>query len=104
MRIDKLLWYLRLVRTRPDAQTLAEDGHIRLNGRRVERSHIKVSVGDVLVIPIGAGVRVLELVALPDRRGPAPEAQACYRVLDEPRNIPIAAAATHHAAKEDLQP
>lgn len=91
MRIDKLLWYLRLTHSRPVAQTMAEDGHIRLNGRRVERSHIKVSVGDVLVIPIGAGVRVLELVALPSRRGPASEAQACYRVLDETGNSPIAA-------------
>lgn len=104
MRIDKLLWYLRLAPTRPVAQAMAEDGHIRLNGRRVERSHVKVSVGDVLVVPIGAGVRVLELLVLPTRRGPASEAQACYRVLDEARNIPIAATATHHAAKEDLQP
>lgn len=104
MRIDKLLWYLRLAPTRPVAQMMAEDGHIRLNGRRVERSHIKVSVGDVLVVPMGAGVRILELVALPARRGPAAEAHACYRALDGTRNIPIAAAATHLAAKEDLQP
>lgn len=104
MRIDKLLWYLRLARSRAAAQALAEDGHIRLNGRRVERSHTGVSVGDVLVIPIGTGVRVLELAVLPTRRGPAPEAQACYRVLDETGNMTIAAPGTYHAAKEDLQP
>jgi ribosome-associated heat shock protein Hsp15 len=104
MRIDKLLWYLRLARTRPIAQAMVEEGHIRLNARRVERSHIKITVGDVLVVPVGLGVRVFEIVTLPSRRGPAPEAQGCYRVLDEARNIPIAAAATHHAAKEDLQP
>jgi ribosome-associated heat shock protein Hsp15 len=104
MRIDKLLWYLRLAHTRPIARAMAEDAHIRLNGRRVEHPHVKVSVGDVLVVPIDAGVRVVEIVALPVRRGPAPEAQACYRVLDETRNIPIAAARTYHAAKEDLQP
>lgn len=104
MRIDKLLWYLRLARTRPIAQALIEEGHIRLNGRRIERSHSNISTGDVLVIPIGRGVRVLEITTLPTRRGPAAEAQACYRVLDEPGNIPIAAAGINHAAEEDLQP
>jgi ribosome-associated heat shock protein Hsp15 len=105
MRIDKLLWFLRLARTRTVAQEMVEAGHIRLNGRRVERSHIKVSIGDVLVVPLSAGVRIMEIVSLPTRRGPAPEAQACYRPLDETRNIPIAAAGiTIHAAEEDLQP
>ncbi|HMP55934.1 MAG TPA: RNA-binding S4 domain-containing protein, partial [Novosphingobium sp.] len=52
----------------------------------------KVASGDVLTIPVGSGVRVIEIITLPSRRGPAPEAQSCYRVLDEPRNNPIAAA------------
>lgn len=104
MRIDKLLWFLRLAKTRGIAQGLAESGHIRLNGRRVERAHQKVGSGDVLVIPLPGGVRVIELLSLPTRRGPAPEAQACYRTLDEPQNIPIAAANRNAAAKGDLQP
>lgn len=105
MRIDKLLWHLRLARTRPVAQDMVEAGHIRLNGRRVERSHTRVGIGDVLVLPLAHGVRVIEIVSLPVRRGPAPEAQACYRPLDETRNIPIAAAGIiNHAAEEDLQP
>ena len=105
MRIDKLLWYLRLAKTRSVAQQMAEAGHMRLNGRRVERSHTKVAAGDVLVLPLGTRVRVIEIMALPQRRGPAPEAQACYRSLDEARNIPIAAAGIiNNAAEEDLQP
>lgn len=92
MRIDKLLWYLRLAKTRPAAQAMAEDGHIRLNGRRIERAHQKIAAGDVLTIPAGVGARVIEIVALPVRRGPAPEAQACYRVLDGGPVVPIAAA------------
>jgi ribosome-associated heat shock protein Hsp15 len=39
LRIDKLLWFLRLARTRALAQDWAQAGHIRLNGRRVERAH-----------------------------------------------------------------
>ena len=75
MRIDKLLWYLRLAGSRTIAQAMAEEGHIRLNGRRVDRAHLKVSAGDVLVVPLGLRVRVIELLALPARRGPAPEAR-----------------------------
>lgn len=82
MRVDKLLWFLRLAKTRPAAQALAEEGHMRLNGRRIDRAHQKIAVGDVLTVPTQAGVRVVEIVALPARRGPAPEAQTCYRVLD----------------------
>lgn len=92
MRIDKLLWYLRLARTRPVAQAMAVEGHIRLNGRRIDRAHQKIAVGDVLTVPTGLGVRVLEILSLPLRRGPAPEAQACYRVLDGNPVDPIAAA------------
>jgi ribosome-associated heat shock protein Hsp15 len=91
VRIDKLLWYLRLAKTRTLAQAMAEEGHVRLNGRRVERAHQKVSIGDVLTLPLPGGVRVIELIALPTRRGPAPEAQGCYRALDEGRAFPIAA-------------
>lgn len=90
MRIDKLLWFLRMTKTRPLAQQWAETGHIRLNGRRVERAHLPVSVGDRLVLPIGPNVRVIEIIALPERRGPASEAQACYRVLDDPTPTPLA--------------
>ena len=93
MRIDKLLWYLRLARSRTAAQTIAEEGHIRINGRRVDRAHCKVTVGDVLTLPIGQGVQVIELLALPGRRGPASEAWAHYRVLDGTAADPIAAGA-----------
>lgn len=91
MRLDKLLWFLRLTKTRPLAQALVEEGHIRLNGRRVDRAAHKVATGDVLVIPLAAGVRIIEILSLPLRRGPATEAQACYRALDAGQTLPIAA-------------
>lgn len=82
IRIDKLLWFLRLAATRSFAQEWAMTGHIRLNGRRVERASATVRAGDLLVLPIGGGVRVIEVTAIPQRRGPAPEAQSCYRTID----------------------
>lgn len=91
MRLDLLLWYLRFARSRSLAQAMAHEGHIRLNGRRIERAHQKIAAGDVLVLPLPQGVRVIEVLALPARRGPAPEAMACYRVLDGGTDLPIAA-------------
>jgi ribosome-associated heat shock protein Hsp15 len=91
VRLDKLLWFLRFTRTRPLAQALAETGHIRLNGRRVERSAQAVQVGDILVLPLASGVRAVEIMTLPLRRGPAMEAQACYRALDGGAEISKAA-------------
>jgi ribosome-associated heat shock protein Hsp15 len=89
IRIDKLLWFLRLAATRGLAQEWAGAGHIRLNGRRIERASATVRPGDVLVLPLGGGVRVIELLTIPPRRGPAPEALACYRAI-EPRGEPSA--------------
>ncbi len=104
MRIDSLIWFLRLAKSRSIAQAMAEDGHIRLNGRRIDRAHQKIAAGDVLVLPLPSGVRVIELLALPARRGPPSEAQSLYRVLDGARDFPIAADHTTDAAKGDLQP
>ncbi|PZU58428.1 MAG: RNA-binding protein [Sphingobium sp.] len=78
LRIDKFLWFVRLARSRSMAQGLAETGHIRLNGRRVERAHAAVRAGDLLTLPQGDRVRVVRVVALPARRGPVAEAQQCY--------------------------
>lgn len=90
LRIDKLLWFLRFAKTRGLAQRMVGEGHIRLNGRRVEKANQQVFAGDVLVIPVGQAIRVIELLALPIRRGPAPEAQGCYRVLDDGATSPLA--------------
>lgn len=104
VRIDKLLWFLRFVRTRSLAQALVSAGHLRLNGRRIERAHQGVRIGDVLVLPLPGGVRVVEVLALPDKRGPAREAQSCYRVLDEARPNPLAPGASATVAEGDPHP
>lgn len=95
MRIDKLLWFLRFAKTRSGAQEIVSAGHIRLNGRRVERAAQAIEAGDVLVLPLPRplldGVIVFEVLALPHRRGPSAEAQTFYRVLDESPANPIAA-------------
>lgn len=75
LRIDKLLWYLRLSKSRNLAQNLLAQGHVRINGNRVPRSSLPVHVGDIISLPHGEGVMVIRIITLPDRRGPAAEAQ-----------------------------
>jgi ribosome-associated heat shock protein Hsp15 len=83
MRVDKLLWFLRLSASRGFAQEWVQAGHMRLNGKRIEKPSTAVIPGDILTLPMRTQVKVIEILALPTRRGPAPEAQSCYRVLDE---------------------
>jgi len=98
VRVDKLLWQLRLTKTRSLAQALVAAGHVRRNGARVLRASQDVAEGDTLTVPLPGGVRVIELLALPTRRGPAAEAQACYRALD-PQAMPRLAAGEHQPAE-----
>ncbi|MEA3043542.1 MAG: ribosome-associated heat shock protein Hsp15 [Sphingomonadales bacterium] len=78
LRLDKFLWFARIVKTRVLAQGLAERGRIRLNGRVVDRAHAPVRAGDVLSFAQRGEVRVLRVEALPARRGPSAEARAHY--------------------------
>jgi ribosome-associated heat shock protein Hsp15 len=81
MRLDRFLWYVRIVKTRSAAQALCEKGLLRIDGRRVERSAASVRVGSILAFPIQGKVRVLRVEALPIRRGPPGEARLCYEDL-----------------------
>ena len=81
LRLDKFLWFARIVKTRALAQALAEEGRIRIDGRVIDRAHAPVRVGDVLSFALRGNVRVLRIEALPARRGPAAEARALYTEL-----------------------
>jgi ribosome-associated heat shock protein Hsp15 len=81
VRIDKFLFFARVVKTRGLAQDLVSARHMRLDGRVVERAHAHVRVGSVLTFALNDRVRVLKVEALPNRRGPAAEARACYSDL-----------------------
>jgi ribosome-associated heat shock protein Hsp15 len=83
LRLDKFLWFARIVKTRALAQTLAEEGRLRISGRVADRAHASVRVGDVLSFAMRGEVRVLRVEALPARRGPPVEARALYTELPE---------------------
>ena len=81
VRLDKWLWMTRFCKTRAIAQKLAAKGRIRINGRVVDKPHALVRVEDVITLPLPAGVKVLKVLSLPERRGPASEAQASYDLI-----------------------
>ena len=83
LRLDKFLWFARIVKTRPLAQQLAEGGRLRISGRVVERAHCPVRIGDVLSFAVAGKVRVLRVEGLPSRRGPPAEARLLYSEVSE---------------------
>jgi len=87
VRIDRYLHCIRLVKSRTLAQAVIEAGHARIDGRRVDKPSEAVRVGSIVALPLGDRVRVLKVLELPVRRGPASEARACYEELgiDEPQ-------------------
>ena len=85
LRIDKWLWQARFFKTRSLAAKQVGGGHVRVNGNRVLKPAFAVGPGDVLTFAQGRVVRVVRIVALGVRRGPATEAQTLYADLSEKR-------------------
>jgi len=79
MRIDRFLHCIRLAKSRSLAQALVETGHIRIDGKRAQKPSEPVRVGSIIALPLHGQVRVLRVLNLPVRRGPAAEARAYYR-------------------------
>jgi ribosome-associated heat shock protein Hsp15 len=78
MRIDRWLFFVRLFKSRGLATEAVTGGRVHVNGERVKPSRV-VRIGDQLVFNRGAVTFDCEVTGLPQRRGPAPEAAACYR-------------------------
>lgn len=77
-RIDRWLWCVRFFKTRSLAAQAVSGGKVHLNGDRVKPAHA-VQVGDRIGLMLGGVLAEFEVLGLPQRRGPAPEAQQHYR-------------------------
>lgn len=85
LRLDKWLWYARFFKTRSLATREVAAGHVRVNGQVMRKPSAAVKVADVLTFPKAGDIRLIKVVELGTRRGPAPEAQALYEDLDPPK-------------------
>ncbi|HVL72095.1 MAG TPA: RNA-binding S4 domain-containing protein [Beijerinckiaceae bacterium] len=85
-RLDKWLFFARFAKSRTLAARLVAEGHVRVNGGRVENAAKGVAVGDVLTIAAPRTTCVVRVEGLGARRGPAPEARLLYSELgrDDP--------------------
>ncbi|MBE3637502.1 RNA-binding S4 domain-containing protein [Mangrovicoccus algicola] len=81
LRVDKWLWQARFFKTRGLAAELVGSGQLRLNGAHVRKAAQVVKPGDTLTFPQGGRIRVIRVLGIGTRRGPAPEAQALYHDL-----------------------
>jgi ribosome-associated heat shock protein Hsp15 len=84
LRLDRWLWQARFFRTRTLAASAVSGGSVRLNGVRTLKPAAAVGVGDGITLVQGSRVRVVRVLALGDRRGPAPEARLLYEELAAP--------------------
>ena len=84
MRIDRYLHCIRLVKSRTLAQALVEQGHVRIDGKRVLKCSEEVRAGQVVALPLRGAIRILRVTALPERRGPPAEALNHYEEIENP--------------------
>ena len=84
LRADKWLWHARFFKSRSLATQICQAGKLRISGQGVVKPHSKVKPGDVLTFPQARHIRVVKVLALGARRGPASEAQALYEDLKPP--------------------
>lgn len=80
-RLDKWLWCARFLKARADCARLVAEGGVRINRQPTDKPHAKLRPGDVVTLPLRQDVRVVRVLALAVRRGPAPEAQGLYEEI-----------------------
>jgi ribosome-associated heat shock protein Hsp15 len=83
-RVDRWLWFARFFRSRSLATNAVSGGKVHVNGERAKPSR-ELAPGDMLDITQGHDVLTVRVLALPSRRGPAPEASACYEETADSR-------------------
>jgi ribosome-associated heat shock protein Hsp15 len=82
MRIDKWLWAARFFKTRSAATDAVLGGRVHVNGARAKPAK-DVHAGDEIEVTVGIVRRVVEVLEVSDKRGPATVAATLYRETPE---------------------
>lgn len=77
-RIDKWLFFARIIKSRTLAGKFAAGGNVRVNSEKIDQASVLIKPGDVLTITLERRILVLRVLGCGERRGPAPEAQLLY--------------------------
>jgi ribosome-associated heat shock protein Hsp15 len=80
-RLDKWLWFARVMKSRTLAAELVVQGKVRVNRVRAGKPSQIVRRGDILTIVVRGKIRVLRVVATGERRGPPSEAEQLYDAI-----------------------
>ena len=88
LRLDKWLWRGRFFKSRSLASRVCTSGGVRIDGVRVHKAHLTVRPGQVITFPQGRRIRVVRIVDLGIRRGPAKEAALLFQDLSDEAPIP----------------
>jgi ribosome-associated heat shock protein Hsp15 len=80
-RLDKWLWFARIVKSRTLSASLVAGGKIRVNRERVLKPSHAVKPGDVITSSAQKTVRIFKVKDPGIRRGPASEAETLYEEL-----------------------
>lgn len=81
LRIDRWLWFARFFKSRSLAAKICAERRVRVNGTVITKSNHQVKTDDVLTFPQGTEIRIVKVLELGTRRGPAAEAQALFEDL-----------------------
>ena len=99
IRMDAWLWAARFFKTRTLAKKTCDLNRILSNGQAAKSAR-EVRVGDMLRITNEAGEFEVEVLAVSDVRGPAPEAQKLYRETEASKEMRAKVAAERRASRE----
>ena len=108
LRLDKWLWYARFFKTRAMASRAIAGGRFRLDGEVMSKPHRAANIGQTLTFVLGTNVRVIKILAIGRRRGPASEAVLLYEDLAPPQpkqtKTTVQARILKHGKKEPDDP
>jgi ribosome-associated heat shock protein Hsp15 len=77
LRVDRWLWCARFYKSRAQAAEAVGGGRVHVNGGRVKPSRV-LKIGDRIELSLHGRDVEFDVRKIPARRGPAPEARACY--------------------------
>ncbi|PDT06324.1 RNA-binding protein [Rhizobium chutanense] len=83
-RIDKWLFFARMLKSRSLAQSHVQSGHVRINGERCNHPSQMVKPGDRIELTLERRDVVLVVRFAGERRGPYEEARLLYEDLSPP--------------------